>query len=204
MKESSLHPLLLAYLPYCISHSPRCTLPPFQLPHAQTENQSSNGKLSTHSERSHRIPRTRRCRYSFLPIPFSPKSHPLTLPGNIKQSPSLNPVPDDLATPTLKSNLYTTGRGGTGNMAANDHTDPSLARAAQDVDAPASLFKEPENHVHVGRGGAANVAKLSEEDARMNKERNQEERGMLGRAKDAMGEALARVKSNDDRKRSVS
>jgi len=90
-------------------------------------------------------------------------------------------------------------------MAANDPSDPSLARAAQDVEAPASAMKEPENHVHVGRGGAANVAKLSNEDAKMNKERNQErvgeERSMLGRAKDAMGGALARVKSNDDRKR---
>ncbi|GAB7340583.1 hypothetical protein MBLNU457_6994t1 [Dothideomycetes sp. NU457] len=122
--------------------------------------------------------------------------------GNIKQSPSLKPVADDLTTPTLKSNLYTTGRGGTGNMASNDHTDPSLARAAQDVEAPPSAFREPENHVHVGRGGAANVAKLSEEDARVNKERNDsQERSMLGRAKDAMGGALARVKSNDERKR---
>lgn len=86
-------------------------------------------------------------------------------------------------------------------MAANDHTDPSLARAAQDVEAPASVFREPENHVHVGRGGAANVAKVSEEDARANKERNMDEKGMLGRAKEAMGGALARVKSNDDRKR---
>jgi len=91
-------------------------------------------------------------------------------------------------------------------MAANDLTNPSLARAAQDLDAPVSAFKEPESHVHVGRGGAANVAKLSEEEAKVNRGRNQdrvagkgEEKSMLGKAKDAMGGALARVKSNDER-----
>lgn len=37
----------------------------------------------------------------------------------------------DLQTPTLKTSIFTTGRGGTGNMAAN--TDPAEARARQDV-----------------------------------------------------------------------
>ncbi|MBE3041402.1 DUF3602 domain-containing protein [Candidatus Bathyarchaeota archaeon] len=37
----------------------------------------------------------------------------------------------DLQTPTLKTSVFTTGRGGTGNMAAN--TDPAAARHLQDV-----------------------------------------------------------------------
>ena len=92
-------------------------------------------------------------------------------------------------------------------MASNDLSNPNVARAAQDLDAPASAFKEPESHVHVGRGGAANVAKLSEEEAKANRGRNQdraaagkgEEKTMLGKAKDVMGGALSRVKSNDER-----
>jgi len=39
--------------------------------------------------------------------------------------------PVDLETPTIKSDVYTTGRGGSGNMAKN--TDPYEARRAQDV-----------------------------------------------------------------------
>jgi hypothetical protein len=38
---------------------------------------------------------------------------------------------DSLETPTIKSAMYTTGRGGTGNMAHNDN--PEEARVAQDV-----------------------------------------------------------------------
>jgi len=86
----------------------------------------------------------------------------LTRAGNIApRSPAL--LPTDLRTPTIKSDLYTTGRGGTGNMALNLHTHPELARAAQDVDAPQMLGREPENSVHYGRGGAANVAHMTNE-----------------------------------------
>ena len=53
-----------------------------------------------------------------------------------------------MTTPTLKSNIYTTGRGGTGNMARND--DPEEARAAQDVDIPGITL--PEGAHHTGRG----------------------------------------------------
>lgn len=68
----------------------------------------------------------------------------------------------DLATPTLKSDLYTTGRGGQGNMAKNDYG--SEARAAQDVEAPKGLQREEVKGepVHYGRGGAANVTKKGE------------------------------------------
>ncbi len=39
----------------------------------------------------------------------------------------------DLVTPTLKSTVFTTGRGGSGNMTKND--DPYETRIRQDVDA---------------------------------------------------------------------
>jgi len=41
--------------------------------------------------------------------------------------------PASLETPTIKSKVYTTGRGGQGNMAKND--SPEEARRAQDVTA---------------------------------------------------------------------
>jgi hypothetical protein len=39
---------------------------------------------------------------------------------------------EDLKTPTLKTSMVTTGRGGTGNMAAN--LDPEEKRRRQDVE----------------------------------------------------------------------
>lgn len=75
--------------------------------------------------------------------------------GNIaKDDPTNYPKAEDLVTPTLKSNTYTTGRGGSGNMAKNDPEHPEVARAAQDVD---GTPREPEGPKHYGRGGAANV-----------------------------------------------
>lgn len=52
--------------------------------------------------------------------------------GNIvdkTKSPRIEPK--DLETPTLKTSVVTTGRGGTGNMAKN--VDPAETRAMQDV-----------------------------------------------------------------------
>lgn len=84
-------------------------------------------------------------------------------PGNIgKEDPAAHVTPQDLVTPTLKSEHYTTGRGGSGNMAKNDPNRPEVARAAQDVEAPA--HREPEGRHHYGRGGAANIAKTDEEE----------------------------------------
>lgn len=75
--------------------------------------------------------------------------------GNIGKEPS---VPgDDLATPTIKADTYTTGRGGSGNMAKNDPNHPEITRASQDV-APVAKT-ERSGSFHIGRGGAANVAK---------------------------------------------
>lgn len=47
-------------------------------------------------------------------------------------------------------------------MARNDPNFPEVARASQDVEAPA--HREPEGPHHYGRGGAANVAKPTEEE----------------------------------------
>lgn len=53
-----------------------------------------------------------------------------------------------MTTPTLKSKMYTTGRGGQGNMARNDYGEE--ARTAQDVDVPGITL--PEGSHHTGRG----------------------------------------------------
>jgi hypothetical protein len=53
-------------------------------------------------------------------------------------------------TPTLKSATYTTGRGGSGNMAKLDPDHPDEARQAQDVDVPPILLPEGQNRT--GRG----------------------------------------------------
>ncbi|KAL8304020.1 hypothetical protein RB597_004643 [Gaeumannomyces tritici] len=76
--------------------------------------------------------------------------------GNIvdkAKSPAIEPK--DLETPTLKTSVVTTGRGGTGNMAKN--TDPAETRALQDVE-PVSL-QENTGATHIGRGGDGNVVK---------------------------------------------
>lgn len=51
--------------------------------------------------------------------------------GNISAAPPPPVSPTDLETPTLKEEVYTTGRGGSGNMVAN--TGKAGARRAQDV-----------------------------------------------------------------------
>ncbi|KAF2717164.1 hypothetical protein K431DRAFT_277411 [Polychaeton citri CBS 116435] len=64
--------------------------------------------------------------------------------------------PEDFKTPTIKNDLYTTGRGGTGNMAMNLKEVPEMARAAQDVEAPVAHHKEAKGTIHWGRGGQGN------------------------------------------------
>ncbi|QSZ28621.1 hypothetical protein DSL72_003120 [Monilinia vaccinii-corymbosi] len=77
--------------------------------------------------------------------------------GNIGASP-YDTGPVSLNTPTLKGDVYTTGRGGSGNMTKN--TDPESARRAQDV--VVNPRRESISPSHVGRGGAANVFKPTE------------------------------------------
>lgn len=80
--------------------------------------------------------------------------------GNISQAPAQGISSADLATPTLKGEFFTTGRGGTGNMTKN--TDPEDARRAQDV--TPLVRHETNTNVRIGRGGAANVAQVPQEE----------------------------------------
>ncbi|KFX99492.1 hypothetical protein O988_03833 [Pseudogymnoascus sp. VKM F-3808] len=75
--------------------------------------------------------------------------------GNISAEPPRPVSPTDLETPTLKEDIYTTGRGGSGNMVAN--TGKAGARRAQDV---VALPRRESEGTHVGRGGAANIVKV--------------------------------------------
>ncbi|KAL4884438.1 hypothetical protein BJY04DRAFT_215403 [Aspergillus karnatakaensis] len=76
--------------------------------------------------------------------------------GNIYSSETKQTTPQDLVTPTIKQEVYTTGRGGSGNMVHNDPNHPELARESQDVEAPPMRVQETQPH-HTGRGGAANA-----------------------------------------------
>jgi hypothetical protein len=123
--------------------------------------------------------------------------------GNIgKEDTSREVTPADLVTPTLKGEHYTTGRGGTGNMARNLPEFPELARASQDVEAPS--HREPTGAHHYGRGGAANIAKVTEEEKRVAEEHNRRKsedakrqegqaaagKGLLEKVKEGLTKAL--------------
>lgn len=69
--------------------------------------------------------------------------------GNISRQSSAT-TPRDLVTPTIKQEVYTTGRGGSGNMVHNDPERPEIARESQDVESP-PLRAELYPH-HTGRG----------------------------------------------------
>ncbi|KAK2628368.1 hypothetical protein QTJ16_003014 [Diplocarpon rosae] len=88
------------------------------------------------------------------------------------------PDPISLETPTLKSEHYTTGRGGSGNMAKNESAEE--ARRAQDV--VGRPRRESGNNTHVGRGGAANVFvfKPSPADLEQRGRSAEEDGGLLG------------------------
>lgn len=84
----------------------------------------------------------------------------MTRTGNVgPPSPALKAVndpkvsaPGDFDTPTLKTAVYTTGRGGTGNMKRNDPEHPEVARESQDVNAPLAAELKREGGQHTGRG----------------------------------------------------
>lgn len=99
--------------------------------------------------------------------------------GNISSNANTGVDASELSTPTIKSQNYTTGRGGSGashrsqaprmhartqkltfpgNMVPNEN--PNVARAAQDVDAPAHHEKAPTGTYHWGRGGEGNKMTL--------------------------------------------
>lgn len=56
----------------------------------------------------------------------------------------------DFVTPTIKQDVYTTGRGGSGNMVYNDPERPEIARESQDVETPPLRVEEAPHHT--GRG----------------------------------------------------
>jgi hypothetical protein len=98
----------------------------------------------------------------------------MTPQGNVTKKAAQSPLIQAETTPTLKSKTYTTGRGGTGNMAKNDPQNPDEARRAQDVDVPGLTL--PEGTHHTGRGGAANKYTPTEEEQRIARENNQKVR----------------------------
>lgn len=109
---------------------------------------------------------------SLLPPLHQKASHGRGGAGNI--GPTVNDAarPANLATPTIKSPIYTTGRGGSGNMKRNDPKHPELARKSQDV-APVVQRRRGSGSGsgdrgmgtgHTGRGGAANILHPSIDD----------------------------------------
>jgi hypothetical protein len=73
-------------------------------------------------------------------------------------------------------------------MARNDPNHPELARASQDVEAP--VHREPEGPHHYGRGGAANVAKPTPEEARAVQETNKRKSEEARREEGVAGKGL--------------
>lgn len=69
--------------------------------------------------------------------------------------------PQDLDTPTVKGDMYTTGRGGRGNMVKNDPRHPNIARLRQDLNARAASLVVGMNFP-IGRGGAGNIHNLTQ------------------------------------------
>ncbi|KAL8660181.1 MAG: hypothetical protein Q9202_006777 [Teloschistes flavicans] len=93
-----------------------------------------------------------------IPKEASKASHGRGGIGNI--GPTTNDARNNLVTPTIKQTIYTTGRGGSGNMKKNDPNHPEVARKSQDV-APMPRRNSRGEIVHTGRGGAANVIRPS-------------------------------------------
>jgi len=69
---------------------------------------------------------------------------------------------EDYTLPVIKSAVYTTARGGSGNMQRNDFEHPEIARASQDVEL--TPRRPSETEFHGARGGAGNVFTPSEEE----------------------------------------
>ncbi|QIW99949.1 hypothetical protein AMS68_005467 [Peltaster fructicola] len=83
--------------------------------------------------------------------------------GNINARPeNTGSSAADLQTPTIKSDVFTTGRGGSGNMASTTCSD--TRRAAQDVEAPQHHTKEAHGTFHWGRGGDGNMVTVGDGD----------------------------------------
>ncbi|BCR84491.1 DUF3602 domain-containing protein [Aspergillus chevalieri] len=79
----------------------------------------------------------------------------------------------DFVTPTIKQDVYTTGRGGSGNMVYNDPERPEIARESQDVETPPLRVEEAPHHT--GRGGAANAYVPSADEEKLVREQEEEQ-----------------------------
>lgn len=92
-----------------------------------------------------------------LPNKTPKASHGRGGAGNI--GPTVNSASSgkNLITPTIKSTIYTTGRGGSGNMKKNDPKHPEVARKSQDV-APVLPRRGSEGTGHTGRGRLLRLA----------------------------------------------
>lgn len=69
-------------------------------------------------------------------------------------------------------------------MAKNDPDHPEIARAAQDVDAPA--HREPEGPHHYGRGGAANITSDEEKREQRKSEEGAPAKGFVDKGKELL------------------
>ncbi|KAL4907399.1 hypothetical protein BDW74DRAFT_176168 [Aspergillus multicolor] len=97
--------------------------------------------------------------------------------GNIFSSEARKTTPQDLVTPTIKQEVYTTGRGGSGNMVHNDPDRPELARESQDVEAPPMRVQEAPHYT--GRGGIANQYIPSAEEEKKAREEEEQLRRVI-------------------------
>ncbi|PWY94956.1 hypothetical protein BO94DRAFT_456349 [Aspergillus sclerotioniger CBS 115572] len=92
-------------------------------------------------------------------------------------------TPKDLVTPTIKQDVFTTGRGGSGNMMHNDPEHPELAREMQDVESPPLRMEEAPHFM--GRGGAANAyIPTPEEEKRVREQEEEQLRRVRTQSKD--------------------
>ncbi|KAL8928227.1 MAG: hypothetical protein Q9208_001937 [Pyrenodesmia sp. 3 TL-2023] len=104
-----------------------------------------------------------------LPTSHPKASHGRGGVGNIGPTVNSSAAKANLVTPTIKTSIYTTGRGGSGNMKKNDPKHPELARRAQDVALPPVRSRGSDERGHTGRGGAANVLHASIDDVMLAK-----------------------------------
>ncbi|OJK01187.1 hypothetical protein ASPACDRAFT_58917 [Aspergillus aculeatus ATCC 16872] len=102
----------------------------------------------------------------------------------------------DLVTPTIKQDVFTTGRGGSGNMMQNDPQHPELARELQDVETPPLRMDEAPHFT--GRGGVANAYFPTPEEEKRMREQGE---AQLARVKTQEAQlARVRTQSKDRRK----
>jgi hypothetical protein len=107
-------------------------------------------------------------------VPANIRSHGRGGAGNFNSKPGSSVDVQELQTPTIKTSTYTTGRGGSGNMAKYNPDDPTEARLAQDVEAPAHHNKEMQGTYHWGRGGEGNMTTLGKSGAEQARERSKD------------------------------